>query len=113
MFRGVTVAENDYRKSGVGAAAGTAARIASWSGAEGVEREGERYAEEVMVSHSEKRFISIRAKIECIHTPEPFDDVTAATMIIYSKRYFIEFSNAEDLSAKLAQTRGMLLDINT
>ena len=37
------------RKPGVGAARGATARVASWSGAEGIERKRERDAEEVMI----------------------------------------------------------------
>ena len=43
------VADFYYRKSGVRATTGAAARIASWSGAEGNERKRERDAEEVMI----------------------------------------------------------------
>ena len=43
------VADSYCRKSGVRATTGAAARIASWSGAEGNERERERDAEEVMI----------------------------------------------------------------
>ena len=44
-----TVADFYCRKPGVRATTGAAARIASWSGAEGNERKRERDAEEVLI----------------------------------------------------------------
>lgn len=43
------VADFDCRKPGVRATTGAAARITSWSGAEGNERKRERDAKEVMI----------------------------------------------------------------
>ena len=59
------VADFYCRKPGVRAARGATARVASWSGAEGIERKREKDAEEVMIMlyHGQ-----IKRKIECTDT---------------------------------------------
>ena len=59
------VADFYCRKPGVRATTGAAARIASWSGAEGNERKRERDAEEVTIVLYHARS---KVKIECTDT---------------------------------------------